>query len=119
MIILDTNFILACVENKADFTQLEELAIPREVIDELEKICEGGDLQSRQNAEIALKIISTNKESIKAINLGDDFVDRGIEGYIKDKKDVIFGTLDKGLMRRLKGKVQFLSLENRKKFRII
>ena len=121
-IILDTNFIMACIENKADIFELEiegRIVVPREVIDELEKICEGGDLPKRQQAEIAIKVIAKSKEKIKAINLGDDYVDRGIENYIRENKGVYaLGTLDKKFMARLGGMAKFVSLVNRKKFRI-
>lgn len=119
-IILDTNFILACVENKADFFDLEregEIVVPREVVDELEKICEEGDINKRQEAEIAIKIIAKNKNKIKAINLGNDYVDGGIEQYIDENRgEYALGTLDKKLMKRLRGKIKFVSLVNRKKF---
>lgn len=122
-IIIDTNFVLACIENKADIFDLEregDIIIPREVIDEIEKIKEEGDLKRRQEAEVAIKIIAKNKEKIRAINLGDDYVDRGIDRYIEEKKgDYAIATLDKELIKKLKGKVKFVSLVNRKKFVVL
>jgi len=118
-IVLDTNFILACVENKADFIQLAgEIVIAREVVDELEEIRESGDLKKRLEAEIALKIIINNKGILQIVDFEDSYVDKGIIEYIKDKKDVAVGTLDKELRKKLKGKVRFVSLVARKKFEI-
>lgn len=123
-IILDTNFILACIENKSDFFDLEregEIVIPREVVDELEEICEEGDLEKRQQAEVAIKIIAKSKDKIIAINLDNSYVDGGIESYIQEhtEKEFALGTLDKKLMARLKGKARFVSLVNRKKFVVV
>lgn len=121
-IMIDTNFILACVENKADFFDLEnygKIIIAREVVDELEKIKEDGDLKDRINSEIALKIILKNKDKFKVIDFEETFVDKGILDYVAKNKNVAVATLDKDLRKKLKGKTEIINLEARKKFRFL
>jgi len=118
--ILDTNFILACVEHKADISEIDGIIIvPLEVIKELDRIALSSNRDKKEQAKVALKIIESAKDRIKIIELGNSYVDKGIEDYVTNSKDIVVGSLDKKLLGKLKGKVKFLSLEARKKFRVV
>jgi len=80
--VLDTNFILTCVKQKIDFfDEIRfmgfEIVIPEEVIFELKKIQKSGSkLHSRNNAQLALKILEKNQ--FKKMNLKTKKVDKGL-----------------------------------------
>ena len=72
-VILDTNFLVYCAENKIDYKELieellnegHELAVPGQVIDELRKISEEAEkLSDRSAAKLALKLLKHNKVSV-------------------------------------------------------
>jgi rRNA-processing protein FCF1 len=103
-IILDTNFILNCVDDKVDF--FEELQqrgfhvlIVDGVLKELEKIKKSNKkLRFRQNAEIALKIINhfIDERFVRKINIGKrGNVDKIIIKFLRKNPDVYLGTMDK------------------------
>ena len=124
-IILDTNFIITAIKQKAQlFEQLEELfpnckiLIPIQVIEELEKIPNSKQekLIDRESASLALQIIK--KKSVQNIEFTAKNVDAGIVRYTKEKKDLIIATLDKQLKQKIKDKnpkVQFLTIKEKKR----
>ncbi|MBI2449885.1 hypothetical protein HYV49_06365 [Candidatus Pacearchaeota archaeon] len=115
--LLDTNFLMYCVKEKIDF--LEELGkgniiIPMGVILELEGIKREGSVRDKDVADIVLKMIA----DIRKINLGDGHVDNLIINFAKNN-DVIVGTMDKTLQKRIKKNgIRILEIVGRKKLRI-
>lgn len=98
-VLLDTNFILSCIDKKIDFIEkltLEgyEILIPKQVINEIKRI-------KNKNSELALKILLNSK--IKKIDLKQNYVDKGIIEFSK-KNNISIATIDKGLKNKLKSK---------------
>jgi len=92
-VVLDTSFILSCVEKKIDFfDQLElngvKVIIPKQVISEL-----NGLSKSNNSAKISLQIIKENK--FKEIDLKSKKVDRAIINLANKNKDLIIASLDR------------------------
>jgi len=98
-VILDTNFILACVKQKIDFFDKLELnykiIIPKQVIAELKRI-------KHPQKEIALKILS--KKKFSKIDLEINYVDKGLTRYAKAHPSAIIATLDRELKKKIKNK---------------
>ena len=124
-VLLDTNFILACVKQKIDF--FEEIKfmgikilIPEQVINELKKIVNSKKkLHSRNNAEIALKILEKKKNSFRRIDLlnyGKN-TDKRIKNFADKNEEVIVATLDRELKSKIKN--QKLTIREKKKLEII
>ena len=73
--LLDTNFILICLKQKIDFFEDikfmgMKILIPKQVVDELKRITNSKKkLYSRNNAEIALKILEKEKNSVIRLDL--------------------------------------------------
>jgi rRNA-processing protein FCF1 len=72
-VILDTNFLIYCAENKIDYVQeiLQlmdegyELVIPQQVADELNELYKKGEkFSDRQAAWLAMKLVGANKVKI-------------------------------------------------------
>lgn len=116
--LLDTNFLIYCVKEKIDF--LEELGrkniiVPEEVVSELERIKAKGKLKDRVSAGIILDLI----KDAKRIILGKGHVDNLIANFAKKNSDVIVGTMDKNLQKRIKkSRGRILEIAGRKKLRI-
>lgn len=116
-ILLDTNFIIELVKNKIDIFDIGnygEITIPKQVIQELEKIKKEAKLEDRKNAELALKIIAINKAKLNIIHLEKKYVDLGLEKYAINH-NFILASLDKNLKKKLAGRARILTLVNRKK----
>ncbi len=119
--VLDTNFILTCVKQKIDFfDEIRfmgfEIVIPEEVIFELKKIQKSGSkLHSRNNAQLALKILEKNQ--FKKMNLKTKKVDKGLVELSKKDKKIVIATLDKELKYKIKRPI--LLIRGRKKLKII
>ena len=121
-IILDTNFILTCIKNKIDFLEAEDfgiLVIPEQVLAELKKLRERDKSKNSKNAELAVKIISKNKDKLKTICLDRKFVDAGIKNYVNNNRNVIIASLDKSLKKELKNKAKFLVIKNMKRLEVV
>ena len=123
-IIIDTNFILTCMQRKIDFISLSnelfdeeiEFIVPKEVIEELEVISErkGEKTIDKESAKVALKFIK--KMKINVILLKTKNVDDGLMSYV-NKNNVILATMDRGLKKRVSGKI--LSVKTGKMLEII
>ena len=120
-VVLDTNFILTCLKEKIDFFLAEEfgeIAIPIQVLEELDSLHDKGELKERELAELASDIIEKKKGKFKVIDLKKKFVDSGIIKYAEGKK-VIVATLDAELKNKLKGKAKILTIRARKKLEVV
>lgn len=96
-VLLDTNFILTCINQKIDFFEEFYLAgiqviIPKEVIGELKKL----------KKISALKLLEKN--NYKMIELGGKNVDNAIVNFAKENLDVIIATLDREIRKKIKNK---------------
>jgi len=108
-ILLDTNFILSCIENKIDFfdylnSEGYNIIIPKNVINELEKL----------KKELALRVLKKNK--FKKISLKGKIVDNSIINYAKENPNIIIATLDRGIKAKIKNRKMII--RNRKKLEI-
>lgn len=105
-IILDTNFILSCLDKKIDFFNelIEfEIIIPKQVLDELKRISESKQkLKFRDLSKISIQLINKNKPKI--IDIRESYVDKGLIKYLNKNKETYLGTLDKELMSKIKNK---------------
>ncbi len=102
-VILDTNFIITCIKQKIDF--FEELkfmgfriVIPKQVIDELEKL--------KRNFE--LKVLEANRDSFKLIRFKKGYVDKGMIEYSKKNPKAIVATLDRDLKSKIKNPIMVI-----------
>lgn len=94
-VLLDTNFILTCINQKIDFFEDLELKgfkilIPKQVIRELKGI---------KTAGLGLKILEKN--SFEEIDIGKGHVDKRIKKFAKENKETAIATLDKELKKSL------------------
>lgn len=106
-VILDTNFLVYCAENKIDYVweimQLMnegyELIIPRQVEDELNELYKKNEkFSDRQAAWLAMKLIKAN--NIKIIFAPGKDADQAIINLVRIGS--IVATLDLELRRKLK-----------------
>ena len=115
-VILDTSFILTCLNEKIDFLEAEEygrLVLPIQVLEELDKLQEKPGKEG-DNVRLALDIIGKNKDKFKIADLRKRYVDSGILNYVKGNK-VVIATIDAELKKKLKGKAKILTIRARKK----
>jgi len=111
-VLIDTNFVLNCIENKVDFLErLREMGfnilVPVEIIFELEKISSSQKkLHFREDAGLGIKILnnSIDENFVKKIKLGiekGEYADEGIVRFLKKNPDVFIATMDKELKKKL------------------
>ena len=119
--ILDTSFILTAVRNKIDF--LEELAfmsfkvfIPKQVVEEIKKVSISDKrFHFKNDAKLALKLIKCY--SCKALDIGKGHVDDRLFDYANKNREVVIGTIDKELMKRIKNPK--IIIRNKKQLQLI
>ena len=117
-VLLDTNFILSCTKQKIDFEDLAEhifdekieWIVPREVLEELEKISKrkGERTRDKESAKISMEIISHLNPLI--IELNSKNVDDGIVSYL-NKNPCVLATLDKELKKRTSCRILTIRLK--------
>ena len=107
-VLLDTNFIVACLMKRIDFMdKLEEMGfhilVPREVLQELKdlKISDKTSMQERDMIEVALDLLNSKK--IKKTKLGHRSVDQGL--IQKGLEGAYIATLDRGIKNKIPNKV--------------
>jgi rRNA-processing protein FCF1 len=115
-VILDTNFIISCLEKRIDF--LEELqgngfkvVVPRGVIEEIKDLKKNSKLsmRKRQIVGIALDLVEdkrVKKVSFGAGNIDENLIRKGLQG-------VYIATLDNGIKRRVPNKIIINDAKNR------
>jgi rRNA-processing protein FCF1 len=110
-IILDTNFLIYSAKNKLDY--VEEIAdlinegyglvVPRQVINELEKLRDDKlkkvSGKDKAAADLALKLLEHN--GVKIINLSGKNVDEAIIALSETDPKNIVCTLDRGMRLKL------------------
>lgn len=103
-VILDTSFILSCIQKKIDFFEEIELMgmqviIPKQVISEIKGIAQSKKkLKFRESAKLAIKILEKN--SFKKIDLKSKNVDNGLIN-MANKKNYLIATLDKEIKEKV------------------
>ena len=103
--VLDTNFLISCVNKKINFfSELESMGlktvIPAEVKSELEHISISGQKKFQNAAKIALLILKKN--SFKEISLGMKNVDQGLIELANKDEDYIVATLDQEIKNKIR-----------------
>ena len=107
-IILDTNFLIYCAENKIDYvteiarlmTEGYELFVPFQVVHELEDLYKKGKkFSDRSAAWIALKILRSN--NVKTLTASGRTADEAILNLVRIGS--IIATLDLELRQKLAG----------------
>ena len=108
-VLLDTNFIITCIENKIDFiTQLKlegfSIFVPDKVIKELEtmKSSKRFKISKSKLASIGLNIL--NKNAI-IISLKGAYADKAIINFAREHPEFHVATLDKELRKKIKNKI--------------
>lgn len=120
-VIIDTNFIMACIRQKIDFFEdLKfmglEVVVPDRVLEELQRLKEKHDRrETRREAEFALRLLEKNE--FKKIALRQKFADRAIIFYAKNNPKVIIATLDRGIKDRIRNPK--VVIRDRKKLEVI
>jgi len=106
-VILDTNFIIYCTENKLDYAaeignlmnEGYELVVPQQVVDEIEELGKTAKKFSDRTASfLALKILKTN--NIKVVSAPGKYADEAIISIMRIGD--IVATLDLELRQKLK-----------------
>lgn len=119
-ILLDTNFLIYCAENKIDYaTEILNLVnegiefiVPKQVIDELNEIVQKSKkLSDRTAAFLALKILEHNK--VKVIEISARYADDALFNLVR--VGTIVATLDLELRKRLEGRARILLIRGKKK----
>lgn len=122
---MDTNFLLACIQQKIDlFSELDrilhmpKIVVPARVLDELETLKNRKELsiKEREAASIALQLL--NKKKIKILDLEGN-ADKSIVKYVLDNPDTIMASLDGGMKKHVKGKAKILTIRNKKRLDLI
>jgi rRNA-processing protein FCF1 len=121
-IILDTNFLVYCAENKIDYkSEIDELVneghtlvVFNPTIEELIKISENAEKSSDRNAaKLALKLLEHNRIVIE--KSPGNYADTAILDFVKNTKaEVIIATLDSALRKKLKTSRKIVIVGKRK-----
>jgi len=130
-IVLDTNFIIACIKEKIDFlTDLvslvpgADIVVPEQVLVELVRIKDNkgnkkNKLKDREAASLGLQILekALNSGKIRKIKLEKKFVDKGILTYVQKlgNEKIYVASLD----RELRGKIKNIIIIRSKKKLVI
>ncbi len=113
-VLLDSNFIIACIKEKIDFiTQLEEqgfkVFLPLEVYQELKDLKYKVSPIDREAINVAFEVFE--KKGIKKMRLGNDAVDR--ELIKKGKHGYFIATLDGAIKNEVPNRVVIFASQKR------
>ncbi len=106
-VILDTSFIISCVNYKIDFLDgLAELlpgyeaVVPVQVLIELERVSNDKrtKVKDREAVKLGLKLLA----GVRKIKLEKKYVDLGIINYIQNHRDDFVATVDAALKNKLR-----------------
>lgn len=131
-ILLDTNFLITCTNQKIDFVSITnelldekvEFVLPIEVEKELKEIStrNGEKTNDKHSAELALQITENLDRAVLIGENDEKGTDAGIVEYAKQNKSAIIATLDKELKERIKKqspKTRILTIRNLKNLGIV
>jgi|SRR3989339_2009214 len=125
-ILLDTNFIIACIIHKIDILDglrrlfyLYDTIIPKQVMHELKELSqdEGAKREDREAAMVALEILRNKK--VIFLDLNESNTDKGIINFAEANKNVVVATLDRELKNSMEGKARILVVRDKKKMEIV
>jgi len=119
-ILLDTNFVLTCVRQGIDFISLAdeifdvkiEWLVADEVIEELRMLSMRKESKGKEKEAAKLGLELLERLDAERIRLKNPNVDDGIVAYSQNH-DVVVASLDKGLKKRIKGKIMTIQGKNR------
>lgn len=116
-VLLDTNFILACVKEKVDFFEYFEMdgfkiLIPDKVLSELKRLSVLGKKGIKVRADFALKFLNEAGDFEEVVVKGK-YADSAIVNYLRDHQNVFLATIDEGLRKKVKNKI-FVIKSNKK-----
>ncbi len=115
-ILLDTNFIISCINNKIDFiTVAESLTdnkvewlVPQQVLNELGNLKDRKGMKTKDKAaaELSFELLQSTNPEIIDLGKGREIrnVDIAIVNYILGK-DITLATLDRNLKKRINNKI--------------
>jgi rRNA-processing protein FCF1 len=112
-VILDTNFVVACVRQRIDFVEklnslgFSKVVVPREVIEELKDLKNNGKVSRDGKAVLGAALEIVQGKDIKKTRLGNRSVDTGL--IEKGKSGIYIGTLDREIKRNVANRVVLLS----------
>ena len=118
-VILDTNFLVYCAENKVDYAagimeimnEGYELVVPKQIISELKEISEKSKkLSDRSAAWLALKLLEHNK--VKIIEVRGSYADEAIINLVR--MGSVVATVDLELRKKLKN-TRFIVIKGTRK----
>lgn len=125
-ILLDTNFILACVKQGIDFNSFaneiidEEIKwiVPQDVLNELSSLKDKSEIKvsDSEAAKLGFEIIQDLKPEIVKLPGRNPNIDIKIVDYIAGK-NIVLATLDKGLKNRVDNKI--LTIRKKSKLEIV
>jgi len=103
-VILDTNFIIACVKNKIDFLDdFKEngytIVLPNLVDGEVSKLQKTGIGDDKKHAKIASIILKYN--DFEKVDLGKGHTDEKILDFVKSNKGYDVATIDSAFKKKL------------------
>ena len=107
-VILDTNFVLSCLEKRIDFIGALEsegfkVAVPREVLDEIKDLKTNNKLSMRKRQMVGVALDLLEAKKIKKLSFGGRKVDVGL--IEKGKQGVYIATLDNGIKRQVPNRI--------------
>ena len=114
-VLLDTNFIISCVNKRIDF--LEELSgmgfkviIPREVIEEMKDLKKEAKVSRNERASIDLAFEMIEKGKVKKMTLSNRKVDEGL--IQKGREGIYIATLDRAIKNQIPNRVVINNAKN-------
>jgi rRNA-processing protein FCF1 len=115
-VILDTNFILACIKEKIDFIEFFqmrglEIFVPDKVLFELKRISLEKKGALRLRASFGLEFIQ--KMNFKIISIEGRYVDSALVNHLKENPEDYLATIDLNLRRKVKNKIFILRSKNK------
>jgi rRNA-processing protein FCF1 len=120
-VVLDTNFLVYCAENKIDYAcEIDgimaegfQLVVPSLVVSELEKLAKTAKKYStKQAAILALKLFEVNK--VKILEVGARYADEAIIKMVK-KEGAIVATIDAELRKKIGRTTRGITIEGMRK----
>ncbi|NMB66771.1 hypothetical protein GYA25_01790 [Candidatus Woesearchaeota archaeon] len=118
--VLDTNFIIYCIDKKIDFFSYFHISgfriiIPEEVINEIKKFSISAPGKLKKLANLSLKFL--DKNDFDKIKLNSKIVDNGLINLVNNNEDFVLASLDKKLKDKVKG--QKIVIRGNKKIELV
>jgi rRNA-processing protein FCF1 len=107
-VLVDTNFLVYCVNKKIDFFEFCQLngvsiIIPFEVLMEINRLITSPKSALVNSLKVVKKIIE--KEKYEEVSIKGKYVDSGIINYLKKNPEIFLATMDEKLQKLVKNKL--------------